>query len=426
MLHPVRFIVGAFLLLSSSLLSAQVAPPPPPPEGGYQQPEIPRRMWSFGFHAGIIGYSPVTTRQVSGHDHFAPTLNLAGGARVLTDDHGRQRYSIVANTSIGLVGGVMLASKNRRVFHNIEVLFERNKACYTFIPPFPFMLDGRQFGNWVDFDKYFNAGISYEISFLSSGFVPFNADGYYFRTTFSQTFAHRNTPNKFTPGYTEDWTENGTGMRLRTTQVNPASFMLNPEIGLRTFNDDQNRTWECGIVAHIALAPTFTNRYEFLHNNNSSGVSDVTYHGTTVMINMRYTFYGQPKQKPVDTATPPPDIYVHSDTTREVDVQESFTVNNKRVKITVWDRNEVDGDIVTLFMNDELVKKNLRLKKRKKRFTVKLKPGSNILVMYAENLGDIPPNTAALQIKDGKKKRNVNLVSDNGKSGAVELIYQPK
>ena len=46
--------------------------------------------------------------------------------------------------------------------------------------------------------------------------------------------------------------------------------------------------------------------------------------------------------------------------------------------------------------------------------------------LYAENLGDIPPNTAAVQIKDGKKKRNVNLVSDYGKSGAVELIYVPK
>jgi len=71
------------------------------------------------------------------------------------------------------------------------------------------------------------------------------------------------------------------------------------------------------------------------------------------------------------------------------------------------------------------VKKNLKLRKHKRRFRIKLRPGSNILVMYAENLGTIPPNTAAVVIKDGRRKRNVNLVSDNGKSGAVEIIYEP-
>lgn len=345
---------------------------------------------------------------------------------VLTDNKGRKRLSITANTSLGISAGTIISNKKGTIFHTIEGKFEQNKACYSFQAPFFFSLKGDTFANWVMTDKYYNWGIAYQFSFSTQAAgMNISPDFLYFRAMLSQSFYHRNFVDRVQLGRFEDWSENGTGMRATTVQASTSSYMISMEIGVRTFYDDWSRSFDFGFVAHLPMERTYTDQYEFIQNNNSVGVSNTVYYGSTFMLNARYTFNFKSKEHHLDT-TPAPNFYVATDTSREVDVQESFTVHNKRVKVTVWDRNEVDGDVVTLYMNDELVKKDLKLRKRKKRFTVKLKPGSNILVMYAENLGTIPPNTAALQIKDGRKKRNVNLVSDNGKSGAVELIYVPK
>lgn len=425
MIHALRIFSSLLFLLCCNFLSAQVAPPPPSPQGGFIDPEAPRRQWTLGIHGGMVGFSPSETVQTSGSAHFTRMGNNFG-INILTDNSGRRRLSITANTSLGFSAGTILSNKKATVFHTFEGKFEHNKACYSFQSPFFFSLGGDTFGNWVMTDKYWNYGIAYQCSFSTENL--FNGGGpefFYVRGMFSQSFYHRNFTDRIQLGRFEDWSENGTGMLATTIQASRTSYMVSIEAGVRSFSPDWDRSFDFGVVAHLPFEKTYTDQYEFKQNNTSVGVSNTTYSGSTVMLNMRYTFNFKPKEKAIDT-TRPVDIYVGTDTTREVDVQESFTVRNKRIKITVWDRNEVDGDIVTLFMNDELIKKNLRLKKRKKRFTIKLQPGSNILVMYAENLGEIPPNTAALQIKDGKKKRNVNLVSDNGKSGAVEIIYVPK
>ncbi len=424
MLQFPRFLAVSTFLLICKLSIAQIAPPPPAPEGGYTPPEIPRRQWSLAIHGGMIGYSPSTTTQISGHDHFMRTVNLSQNAfQAWQDNDGTAHFSIASNTSIGLSAGTMFSSKNGKLFHTIEAKFERNKAFYTFLPPFTYTFLGSQFNGWGMTDKYFNYGLSYQFTFGSSLF----SDQYflYMRPSFSSTFHHKNFDEKLVQGEFQDWSENGTGMLLNRIQVSPTSYMLSFEMGIRTFSPDWDRSFDYGFVAHVPFNKTYTDQYNFIQNNTSVGVSNTTYDGSTFMLNLRYTWYAKPKHH-IDTTAPPPDVYVQTDTSRAIDVQESFTVHNKHVKIAVWDRNEVDGDIITLTMNEELVKKDLHLKKRKKRFRVKLQPGSNILVMYAENLGTIPPNTAAVQIKYGKKKRNVNLVSDNGKSGAVEIIYEPR
>jgi hypothetical protein len=45
----------------------------------------------------------------------------------------------------------------------------------------------------------------------------------------------------------------------------------------------------------------------------------------------------------------------------------------------------------------------------------------NELGMFAENLGLIPPNTAALIIRDGKKKYEVILNSDYNKNAIIQI-----
>lgn len=425
MLRWSKYLFSVVILLAFGRMTcAQVAPPPPASQSSWTlQP--PKRQWTLAINAGIVGYSPTEVTHLSGNSHFERTGNFGMG--FLTDHKGRKRFSITANTAIGISAGTVISNKKGTVFHTVEGTFARNKACYSYLAPFFFTFQGDTFAKWVMTDKYLYYGLSYQVSLSIKDLGwRLNSDFVYLRGTFGQTFYHQNFDERIYEGRYEDWSENGTGMRARTIKASQQSFMCSFEMGFRNFTPEYDRSWDWGIVAHLPFTATYTDQYEFVQNNTSVGVSNIEYTGATVMLNFRYTFNFKPKPAPVDSTIPPPDIYVATDTTRDVDVQESFEVNHKHVRIRVWDRNEVDGDVVTLFMNDELIKKDLRLKKRKRSFKVKLKPGSNILVMYAENLGDIPPNTAALEIKDGKKKRNVNLVSDNGKSGAVELIYVPK
>jgi hypothetical protein len=47
------------------------------------------------------------------------------------------------------------------------------------------------------------------------------------------------------------------------------------------------------------------------------------------------------------------------------------------------------------------------------------------VVMYADNLGDIPPNTALMMITAGDQKFEVFLSSTETKSAAVRIVYRP-
>ena len=77
------------------------------------------------------------------------------------------------------------------------------------------------------------------------------------------------------------------------------------------------------------------------------------------------------------------------------------------IQIELWDDNREDGDSISLMLNGEWLVHNVLLKNKKHIIETSLKKGENMLVIYAESLGDIPPNTAAINIKygDGRHKK---------------------
>jgi len=48
------------------------------------------------------------------------------------------------------------------------------------------------------------------------------------------------------------------------------------------------------------------------------------------------------------------------------------------------------------------------------------------LVMYADNLGELPPNTALMVVTAGAQKMQVFLSSSEQKTAAVKFIYRPQ
>lgn len=110
---------------------------------------------------------------------------------------------------------------------------------------------------------------------------------------------------------------------------------------------------------------------------------------------------------------------------RKFNQQEEFTVKKQTVTIKYYDNFSVDGDVISLYLNGELLVKKQKVDLKPKTLTVTLKPGENYLVMRAENEGRIPPNTAAITVDDGKQSQTAILRAKKRKNVAIKIVYQP-
>lgn len=109
-------------------------------------------------------------------------------------------------------------------------------------------------------------------------------------------------------------------------------------------------------------------------------------------------------------------------TKRKVVSSKEWTVKNDQITLQVWDNNKEDGDIISLKFNDTWILNNFLLKKEKYTIHLSLKQKDNQLLLFAENLGSIPPNTAAISIDDNELIRTFILNSDMSKSETVKII----
>jgi hypothetical protein len=110
-------------------------------------------------------------------------------------------------------------------------------------------------------------------------------------------------------------------------------------------------------------------------------------------------------------------------TGRRVHVDRLIKVRSDRVHIRVWDAGTVDGDVATVFLNGERILHQYRVTKRRPGIPVRVKPGENLLILHAEDLGDIVPNTVAVGIDDGFELQTVILNANLSESGAI--LIQP-
>jgi hypothetical protein len=80
---------------------------------------------------------------------------------------------------------------------------------------------------------------------------------------------------------------------------------------------------------------------------------------------------------------------------REKTLTKTVTLHSPDVKIELYDDGVIDGDSVTVFINGKLLLYHQMLTDRPLTVHFNAFPGTEYeLVMYADNLGTIPPNTA--------------------------------
>lgn len=105
---------------------------------------------------------------------------------------------------------------------------------------------------------------------------------------------------------------------------------------------------------------------------------------------------------------------------RDNKVFETITIEEEEITVTLFDNAEIDGDIITVLFNGEVVAAQKQLSD--KPITLKLKAvkgKDNTLTMYAENQGKIPPNTAIMRVQNGDNYYKVFLSADDKKNASV-------
>ena len=107
---------------------------------------------------------------------------------------------------------------------------------------------------------------------------------------------------------------------------------------------------------------------------------------------------------------------------------QSFYFESDSLLLTLYDNGEVDGDTVTVLMNGNVIfsKVGLTTNANSKTIYITSDMDSVKLVMYAENLGSIPPNTGLLIVNDGEKRYDVRFSADLKTNAAIVLRRKKK
>jgi hypothetical protein len=112
---------------------------------------------------------------------------------------------------------------------------------------------------------------------------------------------------------------------------------------------------------------------------------------------------------------------------RETELVKTVTVDSSHIKIELYDNAEIDNDTITVLINNKLLLYRQMLTDKPLTLNFNAFPGTTYeLVMYADNLGLIPPNTALMVVTAGTQKMEVFMSSSEQKSAAVRFVYKPK
>ena len=107
---------------------------------------------------------------------------------------------------------------------------------------------------------------------------------------------------------------------------------------------------------------------------------------------------------------------------RTTEIIEALEVTGDSVVLSLYDNGEIDGDTVSVFLNNELVLAKVGLRAQAFKHTIAIKPGEVVqLTLFAENLGSIPPNTGLLVLTTNDQRYQVNFSSTLNKSSSIVI-----
>jgi hypothetical protein len=107
--------------------------------------------------------------------------------------------------------------------------------------------------------------------------------------------------------------------------------------------------------------------------------------------------------------------------TRENALVREIETEAGEIRINCYDNGEIDGDTISIYHNNQLIKSHMRLSQKPIAFTIEVNASQphHELIMVAENLGSIPPNTSVMIINTPGKRYEVFISSSKQKNAKV-------
>jgi hypothetical protein len=110
---------------------------------------------------------------------------------------------------------------------------------------------------------------------------------------------------------------------------------------------------------------------------------------------------------------------------RKVEVGEEIKVKSRKIKITLWDSQVQDGDIISVYLDDKKVIDHIYLLLKPQEFEIELPDGKeHYLTVFADDFGKAEPNTAMVRISDGVREQTIDLVAGRSKQESVKIISE--
>ena len=201
--------------------------------------------------------------------------------------------------------------------------------------------------------------------------------------------------------------------------------------------------------------PEFEDEWSFIIDNYTAGANDPDIIDSIANLPHQPTVIDEPvititEERPVRAVEPPVEKPLQkTETVKEVQkpvikavipeitpgIEEKFLSRKKvftteipvtgdSIELRFYDNAEIDGDSISLFLNENLIFQHIRLAGYA--YIIKLAVSelkeSNELIMVAENLGTIPPNTSYMVAISGNKRYEARLESTEGSSALIRLV----
>jgi hypothetical protein len=111
---------------------------------------------------------------------------------------------------------------------------------------------------------------------------------------------------------------------------------------------------------------------------------------------------------------------------RTYQVIKLIEVSQSNIKVDIYDNGQIDGDVVSIYLNEKQLVSSKMLTAQPITLQIKVDENEDVydLIMYAESLGSIPPNTALMIVTTPTQRYEINISSNEQTSGAIRFKFK--
>ena len=110
---------------------------------------------------------------------------------------------------------------------------------------------------------------------------------------------------------------------------------------------------------------------------------------------------------------------------RENNLVQTLLINSENVLVRLYDNGEIDDDTISVYLDKKLILSKKRLTTSAITINLKMDESNpnHELIMVADNLGRIPPNTSLMIVTAGEQRYEVRITSTEQKNAMVRFKY---